>query len=421
MTVELTPYEEELLAGAHGPAKKMAMSVIVRMADFYGAPRLLEINAAHIDSSVYFGEAGLEFAERLAGLGGQVVVPTTTNVSALDEHHWQEWDVSPAWATNAHRQMVAYAKMGCRPTWTCAPYQVELKPKFGQQIAWGESSAIVFANSVLGARTARYPDLMDICAAITGRVPEASLHLTENRAGQLILDLADIPSVLQQESSFFPVLGSLMGKLAGNEIPVVNNMTSQPSEDDLKALGAASASSGAVALFHIVGVTPEAPTLEAACQGYTGIKTIPVTMQMLRTAWNDLTKATGEALDMIILGSPHFSLAEFKQLLPLVEGKKVHPDVKFLITSSRAMAMLAQKAGILQPLKEFGVELTLDTCILVSPMLPTNIKRLMTNSAKYAYYAPGLLNTEITFGSLAECVQSAVEGRVMRNNDSLWQ
>ncbi len=420
MTVELTLYEQELLAGTHGAAQKMAMSVIVRMADFYGAPRLLEISAAHIDSSVYFGEAGLEFAERLAELGGQVVVPTTTNVSALDEHHWQEWAVPPAWATNAHRQMVAYAKMGCRPTWTCAPYQVELKPKFGQQIAWGESSAIVFANSVLGARTARYPDLMDICAAITGRVPEASLHLTENRAAQLILDLADVPAALQQESSFFPVLGSLMGKLAGNQIPVVNNMTSTPSEDDLKALGAASASSGAVALYHIVGVTPEAPTLEAACQGRTDIKTIPVTMEMLREAWNNLTKATGEALDMIILGSPHFSLAEFKQLVPLVKGKKAHPDVKFLITSSRAMAMLAKKAGISQPLKEFGIELTLDTCILVSPMLPDNIKRLMTNSAKYAYYAPGLLNTEITFGSLADCVQSAVEGRVVRD-DSLWQ
>ena len=117
------------------------------------------------------GEAGLEFAERLADLGARVAVPSTLNVSSLDEHHWQEWAVPPSWADNARRQMRAYERMGCRPTWTCAPYQVDLVPRFGQQIAWGESNAIVFANSVIGARTERYPDLLDICAAITGRVP----------------------------------------------------------------------------------------------------------------------------------------------------------------------------------------------------------------------------------------------------------
>ena len=419
MTVQLTAYEQAMLDGQHGDAQRMAMSIIVRMANFFGAPRLLEISAAHIDSSVYLGEAGLEFAERLAAMGGQVAVPATMNVSSLDEHNWQEWDVPPEWASGAHRQMMAYQKMGCRPTWTCAPYQVELVPEFGQQIAWGESSAIVFANSVLGARTARYPDLMDICAAITGRVPEASLHLTENRAGQLILDLADIPIPLQQEDSFYPVMGHLLGKLAGNKIPVIDNFGGEASEDNLKAFGAASASSGAVALFHIVGITPEAPTLEAACQGKKDVPTTRVTMAMLREAWQELTKATGESLDMIILGSPHFSLAEFKQLVPLVEGKKAHPDMKFLVTSSRAMAMLAHKAGILEPLKEFGAQITVDTCILVSPMLPPEIKRLMTNSAKYAYYAPGLLNTEITFGSLADCVESAIAGRVIRD-ESLW-
>jgi predicted aconitase len=420
MTLTLTPHEQEMLDGTHGAGIKMAMSVIVQMAQFHNAPRLLEISAAHIDSSVYMGLAGLEFAERLADLGAKVVVPSTTNVSALDEHNWEDWDVPPEYAGNAHRQMIAYTKMGCRPTWTCAPYQVELTPKFGQQIAWGESSAIVFANSVLGARTARYPDLMDICAAITGRVPEAGLHLTENRAGQLILDLAEIPANLQAEGSFYPVLGTLLGQIADNNIPVINNLVATPSEDDLKAMGAASASAGAVALFHIVGVTPEAPTLEAACQGRTDVKTVRVTMEMIRSAWQVLTQATGKELDMVILGSPHFSLAEFKQLVPLVVGKKAHPSVKFLITSSRAMAMLAQKAGFLQPLKEFGAEITVDTCILVSPMLPKTIKRLMTNSGKYAYYAPGLLDTEITFGSLADCVNSAVLGQVVRD-ETLWQ
>ena len=173
------------------------MSIVVRMAEVAGAKELLDITGAHIDSTVYIGEAGLEFAERLAGLGAQVAVPTTLNVSGLDEHHWKEWAVPADWARQAQRQRAAYQGMGTIPTWTCAPYQLEMKPAFGQQIAWGESNAIVFANSVIGARTERYPDLFDICCAITGRAPAIGLHLTENRAGQLLFRLMDIPSALQ--------------------------------------------------------------------------------------------------------------------------------------------------------------------------------------------------------------------------------
>ena len=419
MPVSLSTKDQAMLDGQHGPATKMAMSIITRMANFHQAETLLDISQAHIDSSVYLGQAGLEFAERLANLGAQVSVPATLNVSSVDEHHWQEWAVAPDWAESAQRQMAAYQKMGCRPTWTCAPYQVDLIPKFGQQIAWGESNAIVFANSVLGARSQRYPDLMDICAAITGRVPAVGLHLTENRAGQIWLPLENIPPALQQDDSFYPVLGHLMGKIAQNRIPVITGLEVDPTEDQLKALGAASASSGTVALFHLVGVTPEAPTLEAAFQNQAPQETYPVTMDRLRASRRELTTAAGATLDMVILGSPHFSLAEFQQLAPLVTGRQKHPAVKVLVTSSRAMAMLAEKAGVLAPLKEFGGQITVDTCILTSPMLPAEIKCLMTNSAKYAYYAPGLLDTEITFGSLADCVQSAVEGQVVRD-ESLW-
>lgn len=420
MSLYLTPYEQAMLDGTQGDGTRMAMSIVTRMANFLGAPRLLEITAAHIDSTVYQGAATLEFAERLAGLGAKVAVPATTNVTAVDEHHWQEWAVPPDWADAARRQMVAYAQMGCRPTWTCAPYQLELRPKLGQQIAWGESNAIAFANSVLGARTARYPDLLDICCAITGRVPEYGLHLTENRAGQLVVDLGDISAELQSQSSFYPVLGTLLGKLAGNQISAVTNFRGTPSEDDLKALGAAGASAGAIALFHIVGVTPEAPTLDAACQGkQADLPHIRVTQAMLHDAWQLLTKASGDDLDLVILGSPHFSLAEFQQLAPLLAGKRRHPKVQFLVTSSRAMAMLAQKAGLLEPIKAFGAQITLDTCILVSPMLPKSVRRLMTNSGKYAYYSPGLLDTEITFGSLEDCVNSAEAGRIIRD-ESLW-
>jgi predicted aconitase len=420
MTLKLTDTDRAMLDGAHGPAVQMAMSILVQMAEVFGATQLMDITAAHIDSTIYIGEAGLEFAERLANLGARVAVPTTLNVSGLDEHHWQEWPVPAGWARNAHRQMVAYQSMGCVPTWTCAPYQTQMKPGFGQQIAWGESNAIVFANSVLGARTERYPDLLDICCAITGRVPAVGLHLTHNRAGEILMRLMDVPLPLQQDDSFYPVLGYLLGKIAQDRIPVITGLEVQPTEDQLKALGAAAASSGTVALFHLVGVTPEAPTLDAAFQGHQPSQTVTITMEDLRGARRELTTAGGSQLDMVVLGSPHFSLAEFKQLAPLLDGKHVHPGVQFLVTSSRAMTLLAKQAGYMSALEAFGGKVTVDTCILATPMLPPEIKTLMTNSAKYAYYAPGMLNTQVTFGSLADCVRSAVAGRVLRD-ESLWE
>lgn len=419
MTLNLTPKDRAMLNGEYGPATKMAMSILVRMAEVAGADELLDITGAHIDSTVYIGDAGLEFAERLASLGAKVAVPTTLNVSGLDEHHWQEWAVPSEWAAKAHRQMVAYQSMGTVPTWTCAPYQTELKPKFGQQIAWGESNAIVFANSVIGARTERYPDLFDICCAITGRAPAMGLHLTENRKGQILFRLVGVSEDLQRTDDFYPVLGNLIGKMTLDKIPVIEGMSIVPDEDQLKAFGAATASSGGVALFHMVGITPEAPTLEAAFQGNEPQQIIEVDMDALRQSRRELTHTDNDDLHLVVLGSPHFSLAEYKRLAGLVAGKKKHPQVKFLVTSSRAMTQLADKAGFLAPVREFGAQVTVDTCILTSPMLPDEIQNLMTNSAKFAYYSPGLLKKKIAFGSLEDCVNSAVAGRIVRD-EALW-
>ncbi len=418
--LQLTDGDRAMLGGERGAAAQLAMSILVRMAPVYGASSLMDITQAHIDSTLYLGDATLEFAERLSALGARVAVPTTLNVSGVDECGWKDWAVSPEWAAKAARQMLAYERMGAVPTWTCAPYQTKMRPTFGQQIAWGESNAIAFANSVIGARTERYPDLLDICCAITGRAPAAGLHLTENRAGQLLIRLVDVPVAVQQDDQFFAVFGHLVGKLAEERVPVVDGLVVRPAEDHLKAFAAAVASSGRVALFHLVGITPEAPTVADAFQQRAPESTVDVTMADLRSARDELTTAEGNRLDMVILGSPHFSVEEFKQLAPLVAGRRRHPDVKFLVTSSRLMRELAEEAGVLAPIVEFGAQITLDTCILTSPMLPPEIKTLMTNSAKYAYYAPSLLSTRVTFGSLADCVRSAIDGHVVRD-DSVWR
>jgi predicted aconitase/predicted aconitase with swiveling domain len=416
----LTAYDRSLLAGERGPGSQMAMRIVVRMAEVFDAVELLDITASHIDSTIFMGDATLEYAERLADLGATVAVPATSNVSGVDEHGWREWPVPPAWAAKARRQMDAYRRMGVTASFTCAPYQTELRPAFGQQVAWGESNAIAFANTVLGARTERYPDLLDICAAITGRVPAVGLHLTANRAGQLLIRLESVPPGLQADDSFYPVLGHLTGKLAGDRIPVLEGLAVEPTEDQLKALCAAAATSGAVALCHIVGVTPEAPTLDAAFQGRAPGMTYVVGLAELRAARAELTTATGETPDLVLLGSPHFSLAEFRQLAPLLDGQTRHPTVRLLVTTSRAVAALAEYAGLLTPFRDFGGQLTVDTCPLATPMLPPEIRTLMTNSAKYAYYAPGLLDTQVIYGSLADCVRSAVAGRVERD-ETPWE
>ncbi|NKB89523.1 MAG: DUF521 domain-containing protein [Acidobacteria bacterium] len=419
MTLHLSEQDRAFLDGKHGRAGRFAMSILVRMAEAQGATAMLDITGAHIDSTVYQGEATLEFAEHLAELGGQVTVPSSVNVSGVDPEGWREWAVPEDWAMKAYRQMQAYQSMGCTPTWTCAPYQTAMRPRFGQQIAWGESNAIAFANSVIGARTERYPDLMDICAAITGRVPALGLHLDENRRGELLMRLVDVPIEIQRDDTFCTVLGFLMGQIAQERIPVIEGVEILPTEDDLKMMGAGGASAGAVALFHIVGVTPEASTTATAFGGREPEETFDIDLATLQRARRELTTNDRDTVDMVALGSPHFSLAEFERLAPLLKGRRKHDNVEFLVTTSRMMRALAEQAGLLEPLREFGARITVDTCILTTPMLPESITQIMTNSAKYAYYSPGLLNARVAFGGIADCVETAVNGKVSRD-ERVW-
>jgi predicted aconitase len=402
-----------------GPAVAMAMSILSRMAPIYGAERLLDITAAHIDSSVYMGPATLQFAERLVELGAKVVVPSTLNVSGVDEMGWREYPVPEEWAEGSRLQMRAYEAMGCIPTWTCAPYQTHHRPTFGQQIASGESNAIAFFNSVIGARTERYPDMLDICAAITGRAPAAGLHLDENRLAQVELRLEGIPDAWMQNDAFYPALGNLLGTRAPDTVTVVTGLTVNPSEDQLKAIGAAAASSGAVALFHIEGVTPEAPTLAEATGGKTPTRVEIIDRAAIRAGRDALETTRDDGIEMVLLGSPHFSFDEFRRMAALVKGRRRHPDVQLIVTCSRAVRAVIERTGHLDPVLEFGARLTVDTCPLVSPMLPKHVRRIMTNSAKYAYYAPGLLGTSVRFGGLEDCIASAEAGHVKRVDD-LW-
>jgi predicted aconitase len=396
------------------------------MAEVLDASELMDITQAHIDGCGLLSETGLEFAETLAAEGGQVCVPTTLNMGPLDLQNWKEFGIDGDFAGKAIRQARAYEQMGCIPTWTCAPYQSYLTPRFGQQIAWGESNAICYANSVLGARTNRYADYMDICAAITGRVPRCGLHLKENRRGQILLRLVDVPPSLLGSNEFYVVLGHLLGTVAADKIAVVEGLAANASSDQLKAFCAAAASSGAVALFHAIGVTPEAGSLEQAFGGSKPERIIEVGPSELRKAHSELSTAEeGAKLDLVVLGCPHFSFDEFRELAQLVsaqaqKGNALHPDVRFVVISSQTSYALLQRGDFLDALTEFGIEITLDTCVFHTPMVSGDTKVLMTNSGKCSYYAPGELGVKVAFGSMAECVESAVKGKVCREG-AIWK
>lgn len=410
--LSLSPYDQSLLNGDRGAAAQVAMRILVTMANVYGATEFLDIQSAHIDGCLYHGYSGLEFAEKLVAGGAHVVVPTTLNVGALDLIHPKQFQGDAQTRQYAGRLMQAYVQMGCQPIFTCAPYQTMHRPAFGTQIAWAESNAIVFANSVLGARTNRYGDFIDICAALTGRAPATGLHLTENRRGQILFQLQDIPDTLLRDGVLFPVLGYHIGARSQNQIPIIAGLLPDTTEDQLKALGAAAASSGSVALFHAVGITPEAPTLSAAFHEQSPEQVIPITLADLQATRANLSTVNEGVVNVVALGSPHFSLAEFGQLLPLITKFPPQPEVEFIVCTNRFVLTQLQKQGWLEPLQAARVQIVVDTCVVVTPIIRRNQGVLMTNSGKFAHYTPGNIGLQVAYGSLRDCVYSAHVGRI---------
>ena len=415
----LAPRDQALLDGEFGAAAALAMRVVVRTAESMQAPRLLDITGAHIDSCLYHGQAGLDFALRLADGGARVAVPTTLNVSSLDLLHPELYRGDDHTRTQALALMEAYERMGCAPTWTCAPYHMDARPGLGEHVAWAESNAIVFANAVLGARTHRYGDFLDIAAAITGRAPAAGLHLDAARRATVEFDVSTVPSRLLALGVAYPLIGHHIGKRVGSAVPVVTGAPVGLSEDRLKAIGSAGASSGSLAMFHVVGSTPEAPDLSTATGGQKPVQRHVVTVQDLVVARDQLTTSSDPRLGAISLGTPHYSVAEFARVIELLGDRSIHPDVHAYINTGRSVAHEIGLRGWADRLERAGVQLVTDTCTYITPVMAEVEGTAMTDSAKWAYYAPGNLGLDVTFGSVEDCIESAVRGEVVRD-DAVW-
>ncbi|MCK5417456.1 MAG: aconitase X catalytic domain-containing protein, partial [Desulfobacterales bacterium] len=307
--MRLTDEEKRILDGQQGGAAQMALAVLVDLGELFGAEELIKVAQVHIDATLYMVDAGLEFAERIAALGGEVGVPTSLNPSAIDLRQWEAYRVPPEILTKHKRLEAAYLKMRAMPTWTCAPYQNGIIPRFGQQIAWGESNAIAFANSIIGARTNRYADLMDICAAIIGKVPKFGLHLAENRKATILIRLKGISAQMFANGAIYPLLGYLLGEMAGDQVAAITGIPPDAKIDSLKGFCAAAASSGAVGLFHMVGITPEAQTLEMCLHQSKPQSVFDITPKLIKKAEDRLWTVKGDAVDLIVSGCPHYSPA----------------------------------------------------------------------------------------------------------------
>lgn len=412
--LRLDEHDRAMLAGRHGKAAQMALRIVVRMAQLQGAQELVSVSQVHIDGCIYTGPSSLEFARQWLQWGARVAVPTTLNAISVDQRRWRELGVPAALGEPASALGEAYMAMGARMSYTCAPYLLDTAPAAGEQIAWAESNAVVFANSVLAARTLKYPDYLDLCIALCGRAPLAGCHLEHQRKAQMRIAVRRPASA---DDAFYPLLGYHVGLLAGRRIPLVTGLEdAAPNRDDLKAFSAAFGTTSGAPLFHMAGITPEALRPEDVVGPQCTDEPLRIDMADLARSWDTLNSARDEAVDLVSLGNPHFSLPEFERLAALCRGRRRHAATAMVITCGRAVYEQARLLGHIAEIERFGATVLNDTCwcMLGEPVVPPTARSLMTNSAKFAHYAPGLVGRSVHFAGLAQCVQAACEGRTDR-------
>jgi predicted aconitase len=397
--MELTAEEQAMLAGHHGPATTKAMEILVALGNIYGAENLVPVTSVQVAGVSYsnVGQAGLEFIRDWAEQGASVMVPTTLNPAGMDLEAWQEMGVPEEYARLQLELIEAFRAMGIATSCSCTPYLMGVSPKLGEHLAWSESSAVSYANSVLGARTNREGGPSALASAITGRTANYGLHLDHNRQAQVIVDVkCDLESVAD-----YGALGYLIGQRAGDSIPCFRLPSGQePGLEQLKALGAAMAASGAVALYHVEDVTAEARL------GHVLATDAPtVTIDSVEEGRKALD-GTGLDIDLVWIGCPHASLAEIEEVADLLHNRTLAADL--WVTAARHLLRAAETRGLADRLRAPGGRLVADACLIGAPLSEMGFTSVATNSAKGAFYLRSLQHLEVRFGSVAQCVEAAV-------------
>ena len=408
--MHLTAQEQAWLVGDAGPAMRRAMEIVAALAQIYGAERLIPVASVQISGVSYrnIGPAGLDFLRRWADEGARVRVPTTLNPAAMDLEAWDEQGFDSAFAAQQQAVIAAFARMGVgegNPIPTCTPYLVGNVPRLGEHIAWAESSAVAYANSVLGARTNREGGPGAIAAALVGRTGAYGLHLDENRRATLRVTVRATLHTISDYSA----LGAVVGKIAGQRVPYFEGLPLERGAalwaEKLKALGAALAATGAVGLFHVAGVTPE------ACAG-------PVLAPEHETlVVDDLAPGYASLSDvatrpaLVWIGCPHASLAEIALVAALVRGKRLR--LPLWITCARPVKEAAIAQGLAAEIEVAGGRLYADACLAIAPVRELGFAAVMTSSAKGAHYLRNLAGVATRFGTLEACVEMAARGDML--------
>ncbi|MEM3590195.1 MAG: aconitase X catalytic domain-containing protein [Candidatus Bathyarchaeia archaeon] len=396
--MELTGEEERILAGEEGEARQRAMRLLVALGKIFGAERMIRVRSAQISGVSYrtIGDAGLEFLEDFAEAGAKASIKATLNPCGMDLRRWRKMGIPSEFAEKQLRIARAFARMGVELTWTCTPYYASNKPRFGQSLAWAESSAVAFANSVLGARTNREGGPAALASAVVGRTPLYGLHLESEREPTHLVKVRFRPSNDLQ----YNLLGYLLGKSLGSGIPLLSGL-GEPSLDDLKYMGASAAASGGIALFHVDGVTPEAKRRRFDGMGLEALEIEEGELDAIRDSIS-----SSRDFDWILLGCPHLSLAELRTIAEAVRGRRLRK--RLICFTSRAVRAKASRRGYVGAIERAGGLVACDTCMVVSPLEAMGIDGAYTNSCKAAHYMPSLSGAEAALRSLRDCIHAAL-------------
>lgn len=395
--MQLTKEEEAVLRGERGEVPQRCLRLLVRLGEIYGAERMIPVGSVQVAGVSYksIGDPGRDFLEDYAKLGARVVVPTFLNPAGMDIEQWRELGFPPAFAEQQLRIMRAFESMGIVTSASCTPYLIGMLPRFGEHIAWSESSAVSFANSVIGARTNREGGPSALAAAICGVTPDYGLHREENRQPHYHVRV----SAELRTGSDFGALGCYVGKIVKDRIPFFTGIK-WAGVDELKALGAAMAASGAVALYHVEGMTPEAGAVRRE-----GLEAIDFGERELRDTYAKL--GPSKEPDLVVVGCPHASLKEIAEVARLVSGRRLKKPL--WVCTSRLMRSAAERIGYVSTIEKAGGKVVADTCMVVAPIEEMGFRVTGVCSGKAATYLPGHCKQAVMFGTLEELVEAAMK------------
>lgn len=379
--------DEKILAGEFGETRQRMMEILVALGKVFGAEKMIPISSAQVSGASYktIGDWGLEW---LQGLDARVSVPAVLNPVGMARDRWREMGISSEFADKQNQILSAFQRLGVKLECTCTPYYLNMV-QYGDHLAWSESSAVSYANSVIGARTNREGGPGALAAALVGKTPYYGLHIVANRRPGVVVQVTDAPKT--QDTAWYGALGHLVGPLVGTRIPFFTGI--RPSRDQLKALGAGMAATGAVALYHVDGITPETRVFHFDT---TTLEAIPVESVAVNAVFSS------QEVDAVAVGCPHCSPDELNRIAGLLMGK--HTKKPFYVFAAKGVISAEQEA--VTRIEQSGARVYADTCMVVSPALE-RYSHLMVNSGKALAYVPNLCGGTAHLGTLEECVAEA--------------